>query len=114
MVTTDQVKQEIIDWYSAKYGSDEDREYESFERAWEEFREYLYGNGIDLPSGRAKLVADFGGEGQGEELWVVFSLGDQLFRVDGYYASWDGSNWDGAEPYEVEPVPVVVTQYNRK
>lgn len=41
----------------------------------------------------------FGGEGQGDKLWAVFSVktGDetQYFRMSGWYASYDGFNWDG-------------------
>jgi hypothetical protein len=40
-------------------------------------------------------VANYGGEGQGDDIWVVVKIGDQLFRKDGYYASHYGSDWDG-------------------
>lgn len=55
-----------------------------------------------------------GGEGDGEERWYVFSVtdaaGERLFRRNGYYASYDGSHFDG--PTEaVAPVQKTVTVY---
>jgi hypothetical protein len=62
----------------------------------------------------AKIVEDVGGEGQGDTRYVVFSLSDgtntRYFRKDGYYASYDGSTWDG-EFREVTPIDRVVTFY---
>lgn len=54
-----------------------------------------------------------GYEGGGEELWVVFKVGDQYFRKSGYYASYDGSTWDGALE-EVEPYVEPKTLYRRR
>ena len=55
----------------------------------------------------------FGGEGQGDEMWKVFSITDTKtdkvvtnVRVTGYYDSWNGTEWDGqldiVESYEVK------------
>jgi hypothetical protein len=44
-----------------------------------------------------------GGEGSGEDVYVVFKAGTQFFCKSGYYASYDGSNWDG-DVREVRPV----------
>lgn len=63
--------------------------------------------------GKVTYVDDYGGEGQGDEYWVVFKVGDQFFRVDGWYASYDGGELDG-DVYEVEPQEVTVIEYNRK
>jgi hypothetical protein len=41
-------------------------------------------------------VDGFGGEGKGEDIWVVVQVGDQLFRKNGYYASHYGTDWDGS------------------
>jgi hypothetical protein len=61
-----------------------------------------------------EIVEDFGGEGQGDSRYVVFSLTDgtdtRFFRKDGYYASYDGSTWDG-EFREVKAIDRVVTFY---
>ena len=58
-----------------------------------------------------------GGEGSGEEMYLVLKTTDgesvQYFRKDGYYASFDGSNWDGAF-YEVTPTQKTITVYPRK
>lgn len=53
--------------------------------------------GVELPGlGTAKLVDSFGGEGQGDELWIILSIGDQHYKADHYYSSYDGSEpWHG-------------------
>ena len=57
-------------------------------------------------------VADVGGEGQGDIRYAVFCFtdgsGTKYFRKDGFYASYDGSTWDG-EFSEVQPQERVVT-----
>lgn len=62
-------------------------------------------------------VDNYGGEGLGDEYWIVFRLtkGEEtmLLRVDGYYASYAGGEYHGP-PYEVEPVEVTVTEYRSK
>lgn len=56
----------------------------------------------------------YGGEGQGDEFWLVVKAqkGHEsfLFRVDGWYASYDGGYLEG-HPYEVVPEEIVVTRY---
>jgi hypothetical protein len=62
----------------------------------------------------AKREAEFGGEGEGEQYWVVVSLSDgnttRYFRKDGWYASYDGGYLDG-ETYEVTPREKTITVY---
>jgi len=60
---------------------------------------------------------DFGGyEGAGEKTWVVYSLKDNetneviYFKLNGWYDSWNGSEWDG-EIEIVEPVEVTVIEW---
>ncbi len=64
----------------------------------------------------AKVVAEYGGEGQGDEYWVVISLSDgvltRYFRRDGWYASYDGGYLDG-DTYEVRPQEKVITVYEK-
>lgn len=36
------------------------------------------------------------------------------FRIDGYYSSWDGVDWNSASLYEVDKVPVEMFTYPRK
>jgi hypothetical protein len=57
-------------------------------------------------------VDNIGGEGQGEYAAVVFKVGDQLFRKEGYYASHYGTDWDG-DLEEVEKYEKTVTAYRR-
>ena len=117
------IEQEILDWYNV---NDTGEEAETIHEIWEEFYESLMtkaqheaGKGYSwqtvpvLPSGPAFLVEDFGGEGQGDTRYVVFSVGEQFFQVDGYYASWDGTTWDDPVPYEVKPVEVTVIKYRK-
>lgn len=110
MATAEQIKQEIRDWNSSK---EEISQY--FESAWVNFLGEIEWRpeGVQLPSGGAFFVRSFGGEGRGEEYWVIFKIGEELFKVDGYYSSWDGINWDEAELYKVVPVEVIVTQYQK-
>jgi hypothetical protein len=55
-------------------------------------------------------VDSFGGEGMGEEIWVVVQVGDQYFEKDGYYASHYGTDWDGSFT-EVSPSQKTITVY---
>jgi hypothetical protein len=71
---------------------------------------------LDIPGvGTLRRVADFGGEGQGDDFWVVFSITDaeggvRYFKKPGYYASYDGGYLDG-DLLEVRPVERVVAFY---
>lgn len=68
---------------------------------WGGFYELLYEmNQHDFEGlGTVTLLDQFGGEGQGDDYWIVFSVesdGDtQIFRRNGYHASFDGSYLDG-------------------
>ena len=57
----------------------------------------------------------YGGEGKGEDYWIVykFSKGDEAVyvRFDGWYASYDGSEFN--EWFFVEPKEVQVVQFQR-
>jgi hypothetical protein len=70
--------------------------------------------GVDLPGfGRASLVSQHGGEGQGDDYHIVFTVTDdagnvRTFKRNGYHASHDGSYLDGPTE-EVKPVEKVVT-----
>lgn len=113
MTTAAEVEQQLIDWYNKETESTT----ESFETAWEDRIRDLLGwhNGeVEIPAGTAKYVAEFGGEGQGDTVWVVFEVNGQYFQVFGSYASWDGEYWYGAKVIEVEPQLVTVTRYVRK
>jgi hypothetical protein len=62
-----------------------------------------------------KVEFDTGGEGHAEDIYMVVKTTDvdgaeQYWRKDGYYASYDGSSWDG-DFREVSAVERVVTFY---
>lgn len=61
-----------------------------------------------------EVVKSFGGEGEGDQYWMVISISDgettRYFRKDGWYASYDGGYLDG-ETYEVTPQERLVTFY---
>lgn len=64
--------------------------------------------------GTVEVVDNFGGEGMGDHAHLVFRItnpdGVRHFKIDGYYASYDGTTWDG-RLYEVKPVEKTVTVY---
>jgi hypothetical protein len=57
-----------------------------------------------------EYIARHGGMGEGDDIWVVFRLGTQLFKKSGYYASHYGTDWDG-DLNEVNVVERMVTFY---
>jgi hypothetical protein len=70
---------------------------------------------VELSLGKAEFVdAKWGAEGEGEYIWVVFRIGDELFQLDGYYGSWDGSSWEEGSVSAVEAKEVVKTIYVAK
>jgi hypothetical protein len=75
---------------------------------------YSFNKGYTYQGITITSPASYGGEGQGDELWVVFALTDgtdtRYFRKDGYYASYDGGAWDG-DFREVTPQDRLVTFY---
>jgi hypothetical protein len=62
----------------------------------------------------AKVVQSYGGEGEGDQYWMVVSISDgettRYFRKDGWYASYDGGYLDG-DIHEVQPKEKLVTFY---
>jgi len=76
-----------------------------------------YGNkleSIDFPNvGTVKHVdSKVGAEGGGEDIWFVFSINDdKLYRITGYYTSYDGSYWEGPVT-EVTPREITVTVFD--
>jgi hypothetical protein len=64
----------------------------------------------------AVVESEGGGEGSGEHMHIVFRVsttdGEEFyFKIDGYYASFDGASWDGSELYEVTPRQKTITVY---
>jgi hypothetical protein len=62
------------------------------------------------------LEAEYGGEGEGEEFWTVYSftrgLEVVLIKLDGYYLSYDGCTYK--QFYEVYPKQKFVTVYEQR
>lgn len=60
----------------------------------------------------------FGGEGQGDDYWIVFYVlhGDEkkYYKIPGWYASHNGREIDPGDTYEVEPKEVTVIQWHKK
>jgi hypothetical protein len=62
-------------------------------------------------------VAGEGGEGEGESIWTVSRILDKktgevfFVRFDGYYESWDGSDWSNNDWSIVKPQEVKVIQW---
>lgn len=54
--------------------------------------------------GKIEEVEYFGGEGMGDSVYIVnhFVDHDIYIRVDGYYSSYEGSDWDSSEFREVK------------
>lgn len=80
--------------------------------SWQDIK---YGDGVpcEVPGlGTVKHVAEYGGEGQGDEYWVVFSVTSQdvtrHFKMSGGYASYYGGEFDGRLS-EVSPKEKVIT-----
>lgn len=74
----------------------------------------------DMPNplpglGKWVEVDSYGGEGQGETWWVVihFKEPDVYIKINGYYTSYDGTNFDSFEDDMriVEPRQKTITVY---
>jgi hypothetical protein len=122
MATVEQIKQEIIDFHNAeirKFNSDSDYEYDeaetfedAFQGGWDTdgFYEDLY-SGVDLPSGHAKKVKEWNDGDYG--VTAIFSVGEQFFKINGSYSSWDGYEWYG-KLVEVFPKEETKIRYYEK
>lgn len=78
----------------------------------------------DVPGvGTLRLVEQVGGEGEGDHYHLVFEvILDQVdfksnvpvfFKIDGFYSSYDGVDFDEAELYRAEPRNKVVVEYDK-
>lgn len=87
---------------------DPDREFEFGDVYWEEIWSSEW---IDLKDFKVRRVDSYGGEGQGDDYWMVleveFSDVVKAFELSGYYASYDGGYYENIK--EVKPVDKVVT-----
>jgi hypothetical protein len=71
------------------------------------------------PGVNARREEEYGGEGNGDEFWLVVKLWfteapnhPEYYRMDGYYSSYEGGELDG-EWFEVIPVPVQKIEWRK-
>lgn len=87
---------------------DPDRDFEFGDVEWEEIWSSEW---TDLGDFKVRRIDSYGGEGQGNEYWMVleveFSDVTKAFEVSGYYASYDGGYYE--EIKEVKPQDKVIT-----
>lgn len=101
--------QRLIEEYGHSEAYEEVADYGQF---WDDF--YYEKQSVEIPDlGTIQKVKADGAEGDGAEMWVVFSLGDQLFRMTGSYSSWDSNYWD-SRLEEVESYVEPTTYFRRK
>lgn len=101
------LKNADIDWVAFKYEDNFNKEKNTYDLHNKETDEP-----IDVDLGTINHVDQYGGEGQGDDYWVVayFEKYDAYVRIDGYYASYDGGYLDG-EPRLVTPKQKTITVY---
>jgi hypothetical protein len=82
----------------------------------QEVYSYYNTDGIIQPEGYTiEEEEQFGGEGQGDNYFIVVSIkennsGEKIYvRFNGYYDSWNGTEWDGWD--FVKPIEVTVTKW---
>ena len=70
---------------------------------------------LHLALGEMQTVDEYGGEGQGDDWWSIlyFKDHDVYIRIDGYYSSMDGTQFDGWDTAvsEVRPAQKTITVY---
>lgn len=66
--------------------------------------------------GPMKVVQSKGGEGQGEEYYVIIHFVDHnvFVKVEGFYTSYDGTDFDAFDLREVFPTEKIITVYEKK
>lgn len=90
------------------------------EEGWHGFFNLMGREGIELEGvGKAYRVDDVGGEGEGDYMHVVFELIDEdgtarLFKKEGRWVSFEGSDWEDGDFYEAVPAQKTITVYERK
>lgn len=118
-VTAERVTEKLLEYYNEDLSRLEDGDYYDdagvgyFEEIAGDLSEDLYGNGIEVDGLHLTLVEQVGGEGEGDEYFVVFTIQEtgQFFRFDGYYSSYDGTNWEDTALREVQKTAKTITVY---
>lgn len=105
--TAKELEKAIVKAYEA---TNDDKDYGN---VWESFK-WEYTTSLEVPSfGTVVYENSYGGEGCGDDYWVVVKLNDRYFRVSGYYDSWNGGELDG-ELEEVIPKEVKKIEWETK
>ncbi len=81
------------------------------EAKWNSKEYYVVKNPI---LGIVSQIEQYGGEGKGEDWWVVYYFEDHdvYIKVDGYYQSYNGTEFVGWDCLsEVRPVEKTIIQY---
>lgn len=114
MITKEEIK-EVIANYLNTIEDEDDRD--EVERSPDELAYSLENEQLPLTF---KQVDNYGGEGKGEDRWVVHEVtnseGESVhIKHDGYYTSYEGSTFDdGILGFDmVEPYQVSVTKYRK-
>lgn len=118
-VTAERVVEKLLEYYNEDLSRLENGDYYDddgvsyFEEIADDLSEDLYGTGIEVDGLHLTLVEQFGGEGEGDEYFVVFTIQEtgQFFRFDGYYSSFDGTNWEDTALREVQKTAKTITVY---
>lgn len=63
--------------------------------------------------GAISYVENRGGEGDGAPVYYVVKVGDKYYEIETVYSSWDYTDWNDEDFYEVVPEKVTVVKYRR-
>ena len=97
-------------FFSGRYDRRQVERWCSDDNYWVEFHKTVDDRGVIISYDDRK-----GGEGQGEEYWVVYSFQSQCetvyIKFNGYYQSYEGATFD--EFYQVIPKQKTITVYEQ-
>ena len=87
---------------------------EELEITKEDFADDWDSERLDPIFGKSTEVDSHGGEGSGEEYWTVryFEEHDVYVRLEGYYSSYEGTNFDDDDYEHVYPHQKTITVYS--
>lgn len=88
--------------------------YDWEDSGWEAWKEYAGDQEVRVEDlGLVKLVESFGGEGLGDQYYLIFFVDagewEQHYKLSGYYSSYGDGGYYEAPLYKVSPVERVVT-----
>lgn len=78
-----------------------------------------YGDKLEYKNYLLENQEQVGGEGEGDHYHIVFSITNKdtsekvFMKIDGYYSSWEGTDFYGNEPYLVEPKNKTIVVYEK-